>query len=170
MRHRPNELICNINLTGFASVMLAVLYRFMYRQVDVHKSHHGLEPDLPGVSDPVSMAHADWEDAVVVAITRDDKVFLRRDRVRPDQLPAKIRKSIRLGSERKVSIRADGRRGIAGLPRFLKVCVLRELSKSGSWWNREKLLFPLRNNAETVGRSPCYNSISPERFTSRLML
>jgi biopolymer transport protein ExbD len=88
--------------------MLAVLYRFMYRQVDVHKSHHGLEPDLPGVSDPVSMAHADWEDAVVVAITRDDKVFLRRDRVRPDQLPAKIRKSIRLGSERKVSIRADG--------------------------------------------------------------
>lgn len=109
VRHRPNELICNINVTGFASVMLAVLYLFMYRQVDAHRAHHGLEPDLPRVSDPVSMAHANWEDAMVVAITRDDKVFLRRDLVRSDQLPAKIRESIRLGSERKVYIPADGR-------------------------------------------------------------
>jgi biopolymer transport protein ExbD len=150
--------------------MLGVLYLFMYRRVDVHSAHHGFGPDLPRVSDPVSMPHASREDAMVVAIMRDDKVFLRRDLIRSDQLPAKIQESMRLGSERKVYIRADGRARYRWIAEVLDCVRSVGVEQIGSWLNREKLLFQLRNNGETIGLSPCYNSISPERFTSRLML
>jgi hypothetical protein len=116
------------------------------------------------------MAHANWEDAMVVAMTRDDKLLLRRNFVRSDQLPAKSEKARGSARREKFISGQTAGRGIARLPRFLIVCVPGEWSKSVSWLNREELLFQLRNNAETIGRSPCYNSISPERFTSRLML
>jgi len=71
--------------------------------------HGGLSPDLPQVGHPVSMAHANREDAMIIVTFRDDQVFFRNDRIRPDQLPARIRDSINKGSEKKVYIRADAR-------------------------------------------------------------
>jgi biopolymer transport protein ExbD len=76
MRHRPNNSICKINVTGFASAMVALPYLFMYRQIDIDSAHHQVGPELPRVSHPVSMPHADGEGAIVVAITRDGKVWV----------------------------------------------------------------------------------------------
>jgi biopolymer transport protein TolR len=105
-RHRPDQLICNINVAGFVGVMLALLYLFMPVNVD---GHRGAPVDLPHVGHPVSMAHANREDAIVIAITRDDKLFFRDDQVALDQLPAKIQESVSRGSEKRVYIRADAR-------------------------------------------------------------
>ncbi len=105
-RHRPNELICSINVAGFVGVMLSVLYLFMPVNVD---GHRGAPVDLPHISHPVSMAHANREDAIVIAITRDDKIFFRNDQVALDLLPTKIRESVDHGSEKKVYISADAR-------------------------------------------------------------
>ena len=71
--------------------------------------HGGLRPDLARVGHPVAMAHANREDAMIVVIWRDDKVFFGHDHVKPDQLPAKIRESLGRGSEKKVYIKADAR-------------------------------------------------------------
>lgn len=55
------------------------------------------------------MRGADREDAMTVAILRDDKVFFRNEGVTPDQLPSKIRESISQGSEKEIYIWADAR-------------------------------------------------------------
>ena len=47
------------------------------------------------------------DDATVVAIKRDGKVFLGHDEVLLDNLPAKIRASVSRGGEHKVYINVD---------------------------------------------------------------
>ncbi len=55
------------------------------------------------------MAHADWKDAMIITITRDDHVFFRSESINPVELPDKIRESVNQGSENKVYIKADAR-------------------------------------------------------------
>jgi len=106
MRHRPNQLICNINVAAFASVMLALLYLFMSPKLGEYR---GPAVDLAKVSAPVPMRAADREDAMVIGIRVDGRIFFRSDRVSIDELPDRIRESIRQGSEKKVYIKADFR-------------------------------------------------------------
>jgi biopolymer transport protein TolR len=108
-RHRPNQLISGIDVTAFVSIMLALVAMFILPARMVMHPWRGVSADLPRVSHPVSMEGADKEDAMIVAVTRDDRVFFRNDQVRPEELPAKIRASIGQGAERKVYIRADAR-------------------------------------------------------------
>ncbi len=103
-RHRPSQLICDINVAGFVGVMLALLWMFMPMTTDAHRQ---MPVDIPKAVHPVSMAHASREDAMLVAVTRDGKVFFGRDLVRPADLPAIIQEGINRGSEREVYIRAD---------------------------------------------------------------
>jgi biopolymer transport protein ExbD/biopolymer transport protein TolR len=105
-RHRPIQLICNINVAGFVGVMLALLYLFIPISVDRHRE---AGVDLPRVWHPVSMARANREDAMIVVITRDDHVFFRVESINPFELPNKIRESVSQGSEKMVYIRADAR-------------------------------------------------------------
>lgn len=105
-QHRPSQLICNINVAGFAGVMFALLYLFMPNAADVDV-HRGAPVDLAKVSSPVSMRAADREDAMIVGITRDGKIFFRNDQVMLDQLPSRIREAVGQGSEKKVYVKAD---------------------------------------------------------------
>jgi biopolymer transport protein TolR len=105
---RSNDLICHINVTGFVSVMLALLFMFMVKD-PVCSFGRGVPVDLTKVSYPVPMRAADREEAMIVLITRDDKIFFRTDKVRVDELPDKIRESVSQGSEKKVYISADAR-------------------------------------------------------------
>jgi len=86
--------------------MLALLYLFMFPQVD---GHRWVPVDMPKAHHPVSMRGAGREDAMIVAITCSNKVFFRTDPVSLDQLPDRIRESVSQGSEKKVYIRADAR-------------------------------------------------------------
>lgn len=109
-RHPRNELISGIDAALFVHV--AVLLSFvllLFFLASPAPFHGSLSVDLPRVGHAVLMTHADREDAMTIVIFRDHKVFFRNERVRPDQLPAKIRDSVSRGSERKVYIRADAR-------------------------------------------------------------
>lgn len=109
-RHRSSQLICGIDGTPFVHVAVVFSFILLLFFLTLPMPFHGaLRPDLPRVGHPVFMAHANREDAMIVAIWRDDKVFFRNDQVRRDELPAKIRESISQGAERKVYIRADAR-------------------------------------------------------------
>ncbi len=109
-RHRPNQLISGID--GIPFVHVAVVFSFMvlvYFLTLPVPLHGGIKPILPRVSHPISMAHANREDAMIVSIFRDDRVFYRSELVRSSELPAKIRQSLNQGAEREVYIRADAR-------------------------------------------------------------
>jgi len=107
-RHRPNQLISGIDSIPFVYVAivcsLVALVIFLTLPIPVHG---GIMPILSRVSHPVLMSHANREDAMIVTIFRDDKVFYRSDLVRSSELPAKIRQSLNQGTEREVYIRAD---------------------------------------------------------------
>ena len=69
-RYRP---MAEINVTPMVDVMLVMLIIFMVITPMLSK---GVSVDLWKAKNPISMANADKEDAIVVAITRDGKTFL----------------------------------------------------------------------------------------------
>lgn len=108
-RSRANYLICYIDVTAFVSVMLVFLFTFMVRVPICSWSISQRPVDMARVDSPISMAGADREDAMLIAVTRDNKVFFGSDPVQPADLPVKIRASVARGSEQKVYIKADAR-------------------------------------------------------------
>jgi biopolymer transport protein TolR len=116
MRHRPYGLICNIDVTAFAGVMFALVYLFMPLQPH---GRPGATVDLARTNYTVSMRGADREDALLVAIMRDGKVFFRADRITIEEVPARIREGVSRGAERKVYIKADARAKYASVVEVL---------------------------------------------------
>ena len=106
-RRQSLKLICEINMTAFLSIQLALLSMFMVVVPDANMSR--ISVDLAKVDHPVSMRVADREDAIVIAVMRDGAVFFVRDKTLPDQLELKIREQVALGAENKVYINADAR-------------------------------------------------------------
>ncbi len=73
-RHRSNQLICDINVTGFLSVMVALLALFM---ADTQPHSHRLGPpvDLAKVKHAIPVRAALRDDAVIVSIMRDGEIY-----------------------------------------------------------------------------------------------
>src|ERR1700720_2959168 len=65
--------VSEINVTPMVDVMLVVLIIFMVITPMLNK---GANVDLARARNPIVMADADKEDAVIVAITRDGQTFL----------------------------------------------------------------------------------------------
>jgi biopolymer transport protein ExbD/biopolymer transport protein TolR len=91
--------ICRIDVTAFASVLLALLTMFI---MIVGDQSRGGTPDLAKVGHPIPMPGVRREDALVVAVLRNGEVFLGSERVAPDELPSKIRECLNRGAERRV--------------------------------------------------------------------
>jgi biopolymer transport protein TolR len=101
------KLFCQIDASALAAVLLVLVVAMMFVQPT---PHHGIGPDLPHVSHPVSMPSANREDAMVISVLRDGAVYFGRDKLLPEQLRSKILDRLKDRSvERKVYIRADGR-------------------------------------------------------------
>jgi biopolymer transport protein ExbD len=100
-------LICEINVTAFLSIQLALLSMFLPIVPD--RDMGRISVDLAKVNHPASMRSADREDAVVVAVMRTGDVYFLGDRTAPEHLDLQIRKQLALGSENKVYINADAR-------------------------------------------------------------
>ena len=96
----------NINVTPMVDVMLVLLIIFMVITPMLQK---GVSVDLAKVNNPAQMPDADKEDALLVAIMRDGKVFLGNDQIPPDQLTNKIKDRIANRVDKRVYIRADAR-------------------------------------------------------------
>jgi len=102
------DLICRVDVTAFAAVLVALLAMFLAQSAtwrDLPRDG----ADLVRVSHPQDMDRALREDALWVAITRDGKIFLGVDLVSVDSLGAAIREQVRLGAQRKIYICPDER-------------------------------------------------------------
>ena len=85
-RSRNVRLICTIDVTGFAAVMLALLAMFTGPVMSGIDLPMHLSVDLARANNERTMPGADREDAVVIGITREGRLYLGVDRIGLDQL------------------------------------------------------------------------------------
>ncbi|MGA3211173.1 MAG: biopolymer transporter ExbD [Terriglobales bacterium] len=98
----------NINVTPMVDVMLVLLIIFMVITPMLQK---GTSVDLAITNNPTLMPDADKEDAMVVAITKDNKIYFGSDLISdPSVLTEKIKDRLtnKLFSQ-KVYVKADAR-------------------------------------------------------------
>jgi len=100
--------VSEINVTPMVDVMLVVLIIFMVITPMLSKS---IPLDKALTRNPVTMADADKEDAIIVAITRDGKAFLSPglQQIEPSDLAPKVRDLLTNRPSKMVYINADAR-------------------------------------------------------------
>ena len=100
--------IGDINVTPMVDVMLVLLIIFM---VITPMLQHGASVDLVKTRNPIAMQAADKEDAVLIAVTRDGKVYLSpgNQRTTPEDLPQKVKDLLSSKLDKTCYIKADAR-------------------------------------------------------------
>lgn len=87
-KQKAPAVVNDINVTPMVDVMLVLLIIFMVITPMLSKN---VSVDKVITSNPVAMQAADKEDAIVVSVTRDGKVYLGRDQIKPEDLPLKAK-------------------------------------------------------------------------------
>jgi len=105
-RDEGKKVNSNINVTPMVDVMLVLLIIFM---VITPMLNNKVNVDLPTATAAVVMENANKEDAVMVAVTRDGKIFLGGDQITIDAMGATIASKLEKNPEKKVYLRADNR-------------------------------------------------------------
>ena len=105
-RNEGAKVNSNINVTPMVDVMLVLLIIFMVITPMLQK---GVSVDLAKVNNPTQMPDADKEDALLVAVMRDGKVYFGNDMITPDALTEKVKDRLANRVDKRVFIRADAR-------------------------------------------------------------
>jgi biopolymer transport protein ExbD len=105
---KAEPVVSTINVTPMVDVMLVLLIIFMVITPMLSK---GVSVDLVRTKNPVPMQAADKEDAVLVAITRDGKVFLSpgNSQTPADQLAPKVKDLLQNKLDKTVYLKSDSR-------------------------------------------------------------
>ena len=106
VRNEGAKVNSDINVTPMVDVMLVLLIIFM---VVTPMLQHGVPVDMAKVNNPAQMPDADKEDALLVAVNRDGKVFFGTDPIAVDQLTDKIKDRLVNRTDKRVFIKADQR-------------------------------------------------------------
>ena len=107
-------VVSDINVTPMVDVMLVLLIIFMVITPMLSK---GQTVNMVKTHNPIKMQEADKEDAVLIAITRDGKVFLSPGNtlVQPSELPSKVKDLQQARSDKTVYLKADARARFASV-------------------------------------------------------
>jgi biopolymer transport protein ExbD len=105
-KKRGGGTISSINVTPMVDVMLVLLIIFMVITPMLSK---GVSVDMVRTRNPILMKAADQEDALVVAITRDGKVFLGRGLIQLEELGLQVEDAVSTKLDKTVYIKADAR-------------------------------------------------------------
>src|SRR5919201_837130 len=97
-RDEGSKVNSDINVTPMVDVMLVLLIIFMVVTPMLQK---GASVDLAQTNNPVPMSDADKEDAVLVAITRDGKVFLGSEKIELDALTGRVKTALEKKTDKK---------------------------------------------------------------------
>jgi biopolymer transport protein ExbD len=98
--------VSDINVTPMADVMLVLLIIFMVITPMLQK---GVSVDLARTNNPRAMPDADKEDAVVLAVTRDGKIYMGSSPINVDDISSKVKDRIANKLDKTVFIKADAR-------------------------------------------------------------
>jgi biopolymer transport protein TolR len=107
---RPASLFSDFNTPQFASVMSMVVFVVLIIFMTMPTPLHGMYPNLPKVNHSVPMPWADRDDAMIVNVTRDGKVYFGPEQVTAAMLRERIADHLKDHTvERKVYVKADMR-------------------------------------------------------------
>jgi biopolymer transport protein ExbD/biopolymer transport protein TolR len=98
--------VSDINVTPMADVMLVLLIIFMVITPMLQK---GVSVDMAKAENPRQMPDADKEDAVVLAVTRDGKIYLGSDTVRLEKITPEVKDRISTKLDKTVYVKSDSR-------------------------------------------------------------
>ncbi|HEY1270902.1 MAG TPA: biopolymer transporter ExbD [Terriglobales bacterium] len=105
-RDEGSKVNSDINVTPMVDVMLVLLIIFMVVTPMLQK---GVSVDMAKVNNPEQMPDADKEDALLVAVQRDGKLFFGQDPIKLEDLTQKIRDRLANRVDKRVFIKADAR-------------------------------------------------------------
>ncbi|HZD30481.1 MAG TPA: biopolymer transporter ExbD [Candidatus Angelobacter sp.] len=105
-RDEGSKVNSNINVTPMVDVMLVLLIIFMVITPMLQK---GVSVDMAKVNSPNPMPDADKEDALLISIMRDGKVYFGSDRVDPDKLTNLVKDRLANKADKRVFIKSDAR-------------------------------------------------------------
>jgi len=102
------DVVSDINVTPMVDVMLVLLIIFMVITPMLSK---GVSVDMVRTKNPIAMQAADKEDAVLIAVTRDGKVYLSpgNSQQKPEDLPQKVKDLLTNKLDKTVYIKSDAR-------------------------------------------------------------
>ena len=98
------EVTSDINVTPMADVMLVLLIIFMVVTPMLQK---GQSVELAKTKNPIDMKEADRDDAVLVTVTRDGKLYLGQDKITVEALGVKVNDLLATKLEKKVFVKSD---------------------------------------------------------------
>ncbi len=105
-RDEGRKVNSNINVTPMVDVMLVLLIIFM---VITPMLTNKVNVTLVNSKNAIAMEDASKEDAVVIAVTRDAKVYLGQNQISLDQLGAAVQDRLQDKPNKVVYFRADQR-------------------------------------------------------------
>src|SRR5512137_777777 len=107
IRNEGAKVNSNINVTPMVDVMLVLLIIFMVITPMLQK---GQAVELAKTTNPIQMPDADKEDALIVAVNRDGKIFFDTSQImNPADLTDKIKDRIANRVDKRVYVKADAR-------------------------------------------------------------
>jgi biopolymer transport protein ExbD/biopolymer transport protein TolR len=103
---RKMEVTSDINVTPMVDVMLVLLVIFMVVTPMLQK---GVSVDMAKTDNPSQMHDADKEDALLVAVTNEGKIWFGTEKVTADLLTEKVKDRLANKTDKRVFIKADAR-------------------------------------------------------------
>jgi len=94
------------NVIPMADIMLVLLIIFMVVTPMLQK---GVSVDMANVTNPRDMKDADKDDAIVVAVTRDGKIYLGNTQLNKEDLTGQIKDHISTRLDKTVYVKSDAR-------------------------------------------------------------
>ncbi len=103
-RYTTLGAVSDINVTPMVDVMLVLLIIFMVITPMLQK---GTSVNMAKAYNTRDMQDADKEDAVLLAITKDGKIFLGPDRIEPNQITTTVKDRIADKLDKTVYVKSD---------------------------------------------------------------
>jgi biopolymer transport protein ExbD len=98
--------VADINVTPMVDIMLVLLIIFMVITPMLQK---GVSVDMARAENPRPMKDADKEDAVLLAVTRDGKIFMGTTPISLDEVTKKVKDMISGRLDKTVFVKSDAR-------------------------------------------------------------
>jgi biopolymer transport protein ExbD len=107
-KQKAQDVVSDINVTPMVDVMLVLLIIFMVITPMLSK---GQSVDMAKTKNPIAMQAADKEDAVLIAVTRDGRVYLSpgNKQLLAEDLPQKVKDLLTNKLDKTVYVKSDAR-------------------------------------------------------------
>lgn len=106
VRNEGSKVNSGINVTPMVDVMLVLLIIFM---VITPMLHPGIPVDMVRANHPMTMSDADRENAIVIAVARDGKIFLGTELISANLLVERLRNRLDVRANKTVFVKGDAR-------------------------------------------------------------